>query len=159
PGPSGIWFGYFFSLNSTLFFEVDFDDHLSLWRSDGTPAGTQRVVPSWPGTISPPTIMNDTIFFITFNSAVQGTFDLWRSDGTAAGTLPVLQQILPLFSTSVRDSTPSLGEPAPAPPTARLVHTDGTLYFTIENGEARFGLWKSDGTQAGTMLVKHLAPY
>lgn len=35
---------------------------------------------------------------------------------------------------------------------------DGTLYFTAEDGNTGRELWRSDGTAAGTMLVKDIDP-
>ena len=47
----------------------------------------------------------------------------------------------------------------PAP--ARLIHkyltaVDGTLFFSAYTPESRRELWKSDGTEAGTTLVKDI---
>jgi ELWxxDGT repeat protein len=36
----------------------------------------------------------------------------------------------------------------------RLTNVDGTLFFTIFNGNSMSELWKSDGTETGTVLVK-----
>src|SRR5687767_8377911 len=38
------------------------------------------------------------------------------------------------------------------------VMVDGTAYFFADNGEVGRELWKSDGTVAGTTLVKDLTP-
>ena len=37
-----------------------------------------------------------------------------------------------------------------------LVNLDGTLYFAADNGVHGMELWKSDGTSAGTSLVKDI---
>jgi ELWxxDGT repeat protein len=155
PDLSIFLFSKIFTLKGTLFFEAKENNSLSLWKSDGTPAGTQRVVSSWPGIISSPITVDDTIFFISPNS-VFGTFDLWKSDGTAAGTQPVFQQIQPLSGTNARG--PTMAPPIPGPPTASLVDIDGTLFFSIRDDITAFGLWKSDGTTAGTIKVKDIAP-
>ncbi len=34
----------------------------------------------------------------------------------------------------------------------------GTLYFRASDGTSDTGLWKSDGTTAGTVLVKNIYP-
>ncbi len=68
------------------------------------------------------------------NSVVEHTFDLRKSDGTPAGTQPVFQQIPPIRSTSARSPRPSLGN-TPIYPYAKLFHIDGTLFFSIEEGE------------------------
>src|SRR5262245_25771228 len=58
-----------------------------LWRTDGTPEGTELIKDIRPGkaSSSPSTFTNidGTIFFIA-NDGVHGT-ELWRTDGTAGG--------------------------------------------------------------------------
>ena len=59
-----------------------------LWRSDGTPDGTQlvRVIRHGPGSneILGFRVVGDTLFFVA-DDGVHG-FELWRSDGTPDGT-------------------------------------------------------------------------
>ena len=59
-----------------------------LWRSDGTPGGTQlvRVIRQGPGSdeILGFQVVGDTLFFVA-DDGVHG-FELWRSDGTPDGT-------------------------------------------------------------------------
>jgi ELWxxDGT repeat protein len=104
-----------------------------LWKSDGTAAGTVRVLKLYPNSAVNPTqpvVVNGALYFSVSGGASR---DLWRSDGTAAGT-------------TVIKSFPS-GE---APLT--LVSAGGALYFSAE-GSNGFELWKSNGTAAGTVLI------
>ena len=39
-----------------------------------------------------------------------------------------------------------------------LTTVNGTLFFTANDGENGNELWKSDGTEAGTSLVKDIRP-
>ena len=39
-----------------------------------------------------------------------------------------------------------------------LTNVDGTLYFEASNATDGFELWKSDGTAAGTVMVKDINP-
>lgn len=71
--------------------------------------------------------------------------ELWRSDGTAAGTRLVV------------DLSPSgPGSDGNADPSGLTV-VGGKLYFTAADAHGR-ELWMSDGTAAGTSLVKDIAP-
>ena len=39
-----------------------------------------------------------------------------------------------------------------------LTNVNGTLYFTANDGVHGWELWKSDGTEAGTVMVKDIRP-
>src|SRR5205085_187558 len=39
---------------------------------------------------------------------------------------------------------------------SNLTNVNGTLYFTANDGPHGYELWKSDGTTAGTVLVKDI---
>ena len=39
-----------------------------------------------------------------------------------------------------------------------LTNVNGTLFFTADDGTNGRELWKSDGTAAGTVLVKDISP-
>ena len=83
--------------------------------------------------------MNGTLLFV----ATEGTHgrELWKSDGTAAGTV------------LVKDINPNQSNIAQSP--AFLSNVNGVLYFGYLDEPAHVGqLWKSDGTTAGTVLVK-----
>ncbi|MCM2278880.1 MAG: hypothetical protein NDJ89_12465 [Oligoflexia bacterium] len=74
--------------------------------------------------------------------------ELWRSDGTASGTYRI-KDINPL--------TNQLGFNAGSTPTS-FTEVDGTIFFTADDGLRGRELWKTDGTEAGTLLVKDLLP-
>jgi ELWxxDGT repeat protein len=70
--------------------------------------------------------------------------ELWKSDGTEGGTA------------LVRDIS---GVPSPSGGLAahpHLTNVNGTLFFIADDGIHGAELWKSDGTEAGTVLVKDL---
>ena len=51
----------------------------------------------------------------------------------------------------VKDINPGAGSGGPV----ELTDVNGTLYFTASEGNHVSELWRSDGTEAGTSLVKH----
>jgi ELWxxDGT repeat protein len=134
--------------NSLFFIYDDGSSGYELWKSDGTIAGTTRVADINPGSAeSYPTYLTavgDTLFFRA-NDGSRGR-ELWKSDGTAAGTV------------LVKDI--SQGEDSGSYP-GNLTAAGNTLFFTaLEFGPDYKGeeLWKSDGTAAGTVLVKDINP-
>ena len=135
--------------NGVLLFSADDGVHArELWRSDGTAAGTRMVkdISSFPlgSVIDPMVAVGGTVCF-GGNDPVTGT-ELWKSDGTEAGTV--------LVKDIARQPSPSQS----SQPSQFLV-LGSTLLFTADD-HAAFGreLWKSDGTEAGTVLVKDIHP-
>lgn len=136
------------TLNNTGYFTVNSGAGNELWITDGTTAGTIMLKDINPGSASAYpgnlTVMNGFLYF----SATDGTngVELWRTDGTAANTL------------LVKDIAP--GNPS-------ALTTVGSCYFTAVNNMLFFTaylpasgneLWVSDGTAAGTVMVKDIVP-
>jgi ELWxxDGT repeat protein len=127
---------------------------LELWRSDGTQAGTALVKEINTLKHSGSPLSSNPYGFIDFkngvyfaaNDGVTG-YELWKTDGTANGTV-LVKDIFP-------------GGAAPffngSNPTRFVVHND-TLYFVASALGTGAELWKSDGTAAGTVLVKDINP-
>jgi len=135
-------------VEGTLFFWPGaYGDRIELWKSDGTGAGTVSVAefPSAGRTIQvlEAAAMDGNLYFILHDGVIGE--QLWRSDGTAAGT--ILVEDLESASTA-----PDFGL------FRRLTPAGGTLFFWFGNHENGFALWKSDGTAAGTVLVKDVLP-
>lgn len=139
-------------VNGALFFTADDATHGSeLWRSDGTVRGTTVVKDINPGPSSSAprglTNVNGTLFFAA-DDGIHG-HELWKSDGTAVGTTPLKE-----FGSGFRSG---LGN---------LTNVNGTLFFVANEFNADDPdfpgageeLWKSDGTAAGTTLVKDINP-
>ena len=138
------------NVNGTVFFAAyaDEDSGLELWKTDGTAAGTVHVYTFGAlnsygnSTIANLTAVGSTLFF-TVTDPTTGN-ELWSSDGTTAGT-GLVKDIYPGYQGStVASSFPN-----------NLLNVDGTLYF-FASGTSGAGLWKSDGTEAGTVLIQNV---
>lgn len=120
-----------------------------LWVTDGTEAGTTLVKNINPdGFDSKPhhlTVFQDKLYFVA-DSANWGR-ELWVSDGTEAGTRPVKNINPMLFFGSAGSSEIDALVPGP-----------DALYFWANDQTVGKELWKSDGTEAGTVLVKDIRP-
>ena len=87
-----------------------------------------------------------TTFFAAWTP--QTGYELWKSDGTEGGTV------------LVKDVQPGPGSSLPGffADDALLVDVNGTLYFAADDGVTGSELWRSDGTEAGTLRVKDVRP-
>ncbi len=136
------------NVNGTIYFTARNSAGRELWKSDGTETGTLLVKDIFAGSSGsgPHSLTNvsGTLFFAA-NDGVSG-YELWKSDGTGAGTVRVR-------SVSSQDG-PSLAISAKT----TLINVNGTLFFNGGNSEFGDELWKSDGTAAGTVLVKDIFP-
>ncbi|MFT4017482.1 MAG: T9SS type A sorting domain-containing protein [Agriterribacter sp.] len=133
--------------NGVLYFSAnDGVNGGELWRSDGTEVGTAMVTDLTPGNNTYPfqlTDVNGVLFFAISNSnPVVANRGLWKSDGTAAGT----GKVAGTYNNAVGSGfiTPT-----------ELINANGTLYFRGQWPSLPFSstLWKSDGTEAGTVMV------
>ncbi len=88
-------------------------------------------------------IAMDHVLYYVDDDGINGK-ELWRSDGTAAGTYMLID-----INEGLKGSNP-----------AELTVLDGLLFFRAsdggEAGDHGFELWQSDGTAAGTTMVKDI---
>gem|GEM_PF-308120 len=141
------------AVGNTLFFRgYDSTNAYALWKSDGTTAGTVMVKDTYTGSSGSSsygpkylTAVGNTLFFNGYDST--NKYALWKSDGTTAGTVMVKD-------TYTEISTFSLTSYGPYQPTA----IGNTLFFQGYDATNGYALWKSDGTTAGTVMVKDTDP-
>jgi ELWxxDGT repeat protein len=135
--------GGFVNVNGTLFFAANRDNlGTELWKSDGTTGGTVlvkdiRVGPA-NSVVQTMANINGTLFFFA-NDGVTG-YELWKSDGTALGTV------------LVRDIHPDGASYSPFQ-LPLLTNVNGRLLFYVDGGANGIGVWQSDGTTEGTILL------
>ena len=118
-------------VDGVLFFRGREDASIHvLWKSDGTAEGTVVVKDKAPGSpISPTrfpahlTNLSGTLYF-----SARGR--LWKSDGSSAGTVEVRHV--------------SSNE---------LTAVGSTLFFVADDGNGGDGLWRTNGTEDGTLRV------
>lgn len=150
-------------LGSTLYFISNSDGPSGggtseLWKSDGSSAGTTsaNLNPTTFGSdinlnalgseydqFASPLLWQNKLYYFA-DDGVNGR-ELWSSDGSTAGT-KILKDINP---------NPAAGSASSAH--SNLTVSNGKLYFFAQDGTSGSDqLWVSDGSAAGTSLVKDL---
>jgi ELWxxDGT repeat protein len=126
--------GTFASINEVInfngadYFFATRDDIASLWRSDGTAAGT---VPVLPGYMGRRLVIANSLFFFTSLESDQ----LWRSDGTVEGTYTL---------------------PVNLVYNSKIVAGIDRVYMHAADAQ-NYGLFTSDGTIEGTRSLDNFA--
>src|SRR5215216_53495 len=129
-----------------------------LWKSDGTKSGTKIVKDIVPGPGDSGaedfvTIASRTTLFRAWDK--DHGEELWKTDGTAKGTTLVKdinRDLPPGARCDQSDCGIPKGWSHPDTPTAM----GNTLFFAADDGKHGVELWKSDGTEKGTTLVKDI---
>lgn len=147
PGTNGSDIGYLTAFASRVFFSAnDGVNGVELWTSDGTPAGTTMVADISPGANSYPqffTIFQDQVYF-TARTTAEGR-ELWRTDGSTLGTSMVID-----LATGTEGSEPGDLTVFGAPGAEVL------MFAAQRNIAEGRELWRTDGTTAGTVLVRDI---
>ena len=152
-GLGSYYFETFNVINGKMYFEANDSVHgLELWVSDGTTGGTNMVADILPG------VAGSNPFFMTqlgsnFIFSAQGDTmngrELWISDGTQAGT-QVLKNIAP--------GTNSSNGGGVVAEYSGFTVMNGKAYFSATQPSTGYELWVTDGTSAGTQIVKDIWP-
>jgi ELWxxDGT repeat protein len=151
PG-GGSWPSNLTGVGATLYFNAYDGVHgHELWKSDGTEVGTVLVKDINPGSNSSNpdqiTAWGGQVYFNAYDD-IHGR-ELWKSDGTEAGTV-LVKDIFPGVHSEH-------GYPLSSSP-QQLTPVGGSLFFIAEDGVHGRELWKTDGTEAGTTLVRDILP-
>ncbi len=155
---------YFFTTvpgNKVVFQANDGLHGTELWGSDGTAKGTMLLADIYGGAIRtqashPSDFLGVSgITYFTANDGVHGT-ELWKTDGTASGTH------------LVKDIHAGTGSGAYLH-YSKMYYWRGdgswkpaalgkTLFFQGQTSAGGYEIWKTDGTAAGTVMVKDINP-
>ena len=104
----------------------------ALFRSDGTPEGTYLLADG----VTDMADVNGTLYFSTGTNTTNAANALYKTSGSQIGTVKVK----------------SFAGGGPV----SLVNAGGTLFFSSDDGSNGRELWKSDGTDTGTVMVRNI---
>jgi ELWxxDGT repeat protein len=171
-----------------IFAEESSDNTLQLFRTDGTAAGTRTLSNfafSQYGTVSESVAVDGKVYMALSDALTSGRTDLWVTDGTASGTVQIDSNEGPgwnLQPSSLRAFGNSLAlltdaensgnglsmvdtatnaltllGPSSAPEVVYGSTIAGMSDFVLHlRGDLQ--LWRSDGTLAGSTMVKDIGP-
>ena len=129
------------TMNRTVYFIFKNE----LWKSDGSETGTIMLKSfsniNFSNYNLNAIIIGETLYF-SADDGIHGD-ELWKSNGTAEGTVLVKD-----IHRSILEGTSSL--------CGFFTNISGTLYFSATDTTSGTELWKSDGTEAGTLMVKDI---
>lgn len=127
-------------VNGECYFFADDGTGVTLWRSNGTDAGTFKVPLTGGATVDVAAglVNANNLLFFTANDATHGN-ELWISDGTTAGVIDL--------NAGTNSSNPT-----------NFVSVNGECFFSAAGATTGAELWKSNGTVSGTVLVKDIFP-
>ncbi|MCC6287934.1 MAG: T9SS type A sorting domain-containing protein [Chitinophagaceae bacterium] len=154
---STIYFSVYSYLNTagnTAFFVAGDAQHgYELWKSDGSIAGTRLVKDINPGPLNSLPggmfVYKNEVYFAAMDksdNAHPNASSFWKSDGTESGTIK-LKNIDPWYGRSV-----SINE------RSNFEVSNGILYFSAVDASQNTQFYRTDGTVAGTKVVKDINP-
>lgn len=136
------------AFNGNLYFAADdANSGQELWKSDGTTVGT-HLLKDLNGVFgaSLPCNFRATSNALYFMANTNEGWELWKTTGTNASTV-LVKDINPGGSGSVMSVYSDVN----------TTNIDSIIYFGATDGVNGFQLWKSNGTDAGTVRLTNLA--
>jgi ELWxxDGT repeat protein len=143
-------------VGDTLYLAGITDTDRGLWRSDGN---SVRLVGRYGRAPSQLTNVQGTLYFVAESDPQNPSLSgVWRSDGTPEGTILlrsfISQVPWPVVEAHHGDKVVEVTFTGPG----GFTELNGTLFFYAYTQETGIGLWKTDGTPAGTVFVQTLVP-
>ncbi|MET0497157.1 MAG: Ig-like domain-containing protein [Steroidobacteraceae bacterium] len=139
----------FVSFGSDALFWADDGIHgRTLWRTDGSTAGTRRVQDASPGEgAANGRVLGvfDGIAYLQASDRTHGQ-ELWKTDGTATGTQ------------RLTDLEPGTGNGIPSGLCNTALKLGSFVYFQGSTTVTGAELWRTDGTSTGVALLADVAP-
>ncbi len=136
------------SYNNMLFFQPN-NAGAKLYKTDGSIAGTAMVIDLNPGGGGGLSIGNGMTIWNNFYFSGNGS--IYKSDGTAVGTTQV--KYIGTGNINMLEPQENLGNSITPGNFA-----GGKFFFIADDGVNGNELWVSDGSTAGTFMLKNIAP-
>ncbi|MEI6605501.1 MAG: ELWxxDGT repeat protein [Verrucomicrobiota bacterium] len=133
-------------MNGWLYFTANDGTHgHELWKSDGTLANTALVkdirLGASASSMGPPVKLNGLLYFVA-NDGTHGQ-EIWESNGLEGGTK------------IVKDINSNSNGSGILSQYTQLVPMGDHLFFSANDGSNGYQLWKTDGSDGGTVMVKN----
>lgn len=133
-------FGFMTLFKNQLYIQTNIGN---IWRTDGTQFSLFKSFPGSGALGSYPSIaIGDNMFFVNtdnLNDHYYG-YELFKTDGVNTSLVKDIN------TGNFADSFPE-----------KFCDVNGTLFFTANDGINGRELWKSDGTESGTVLIKNIS--
>lgn len=137
--------------DSLYFFKTDINGYYNLFRSDGY-SGTETCVGEIPIT-SGFLAVNDNLYFRSCDT--DHGCELWIKNDFG---ISIVKDIQPGADSGIKSET-IYGEPFYGSTDKIFIPLNNEIFFPANNGAEGVGLFKSDGTEEGTILVKRFSKY
>lgn len=128
-------------LNTELFYSINYQ----LWKTNGM---TNTLLKNNFQSFSNGIIYNNKYYFAgnyTLINEDNAGLEIWETDGTSAGTVLFKNVATGKNQLDLQDSSPR-----------DFVLSNNQMFFVANDGIHGYELWKSDGTNAGTNLIKDI---